>query len=110
MLENFKQVGPERLIAYKKNPDNTEIPFRFEYVSLESTTGTSFLSNLQMTDTVVTIKTGKDLDWAPKDVVLLGKETRTRYTVKNVSYDRKIMKKNMYHSKLDKDIILILGA
>lgn len=110
MLDNFKQVGPERQIGYKRNPDNTETPFRYEYVNLESTSQANFLSNLQMTSSVLIIKTGKDLDWHVKDVILLGKEDRTRYIITNISHERKIMKKTMYHSTFESDYILTLEA
>ena len=100
MLDNFKQVGPERQIGYKRNPDNTETPFRYEYVNLESTSQANFLSNLQMTSSVLIIKTGKDLDWHVKDVILLGKEDRTRYIITNIETLRagaEKISKSKYH-------------
>ena len=85
-----------REVGYKKKPDNSEIPFNFEYVDINQEVE-SFLSNLQMTGDTVVIKTSKNLDWTVKDVILLGKEDKDRYQIISVIKLRKVLQRiSMY--------------
>lgn len=108
MISNFRG-NAEKEIAYKLNSDNSETKFKFEYYQDESSTGERFLSNLHMVGSTIIIKTHKDLNWLPKDVVLLTKN-RTRYKVSSVQKVSKTLSKNFYVGKLKYDYIIVLTA
>jgi hypothetical protein len=108
MIDNYRG-DKYREVGYKKKPDNSEIPFNFEYVSQDDNIEV-FLSNLQMVGNTVYIKTSKNLDWTVKDVILLGKEDKDRYQLVGISKVRKSITKNFYVSRIVYDYILALNA
>lgn len=108
MLENFTGRG-ERQYAVKLLPDNTEIPFYFEYQEDPNYQEAKFLSNLSMVGTRIAILTGSNLDWKPKDVVLLGKE-RTRFQINEIQLMKRNLPKSFMRNKPMFDYILYIGA
>jgi hypothetical protein len=108
MLDNY-QGNRYREVGYKKKADNSEIPFNFEYVDINSEVE-SFLSNLQMVGDTVVIKTSKNLDWTVKDIILLGKENKDRYQLISVNKVKKSITKNFYVSRITYDYVLTLNA
>lgn len=93
------------------NPDNTEIPFRYElYTGVDPDTAEGrFLNNLVMTDTTILIVTSKNLNWNIKDVILLGQE-RSRYQVSNVKKIKATLSKNFYVNKTTFKYLLTISA
>ena len=108
MLENFTGRG-EREYAVKLLPDNTEIPFYFEYQEDPNMQQAYFLSNLSMVGTKIAIITGANLDWKPKDIVLLGHE-KTRYQVEEIQLMKRNLPKNFMKLKPKFYYILYIGA
>ena len=108
MLVNFKGKM-EKMPAFKLYPDNTEIPFKYEIYEDESTEGTSFLSNLKMSDTTQVLKTSYDLGWKIKDVILIGSE-RNRYQLNSITKIKRNLPKTFMGSIPKYDYILVIGA
>ena len=108
MLNNFTGNN-DREIAYKRNPDNSETKFRFDYENDPNTSEEVFLSNLHMTGDLITISTHSNLNWNVKDIVLIGNE-RTRYQITNVQKVKKPLPKSMYVRKVQWTYVLTLSA
>lgn len=108
MINNFRSHNYKSYGVKLDKGD--ELQFRFDYVNDPGISEETFLSNLHMTSDTFSIETDVNLNWNINDVVLIGKEERTRYQIINISKKPKTLSKNFYGTKLQWSYILTLGA
>lgn len=101
MLNNFRGIH-YREIGIKLGKDDSQTSFNFDFYDNKEVSEERFLSNLIMTGDSFSIVTSDNLDWNPKDIIIIDE---TRYQVVTIQRARSSISKNIITQAVYKYIL-----